>query len=110
MVDPRTYGGVLLDVDAANAEGGEEAAEQTIAGGTLHEGTEPANRVDEVLLWSGILDEGVEGRRLVDVASCVEGTVDPLLEEVEDRGDGVVVRLVALSAVTDLRAERKRIR
>ena len=47
---------------------------------------------------------------MVDIAGCVEGTVDPFLEEVEDRVDGVVVRLVALSAVTDLSAERKRIR
>ncbi len=102
LVEPVADVLILLDVDTADAERGEEVVEGLAACKTLDELAEAADGVDEVLVGGGVVDEGVERGGLVDVTSSVEGTMDPFLDDVEDGGDGVVVRLVALSAVAEL--------
>ena len=98
---------VLLDVDAAHTETRKEVVEGLAAREALRELAEAADGGNEVLVGGGVVDECVEGRRLSDVPRGVEGAVDPFLEDVEDGGDGVVVRLVALCAVADLNDERR---
>ena len=73
-----------------------------VARESFDELAEPANGLDEMLLGGGVLDEGVEGSRLVDVACRIEGAVDPFLDEVKDCRDGFVVVFIALGAVANL--------
>ena len=96
---------VLLNVDATHTEARKEVVEGLAAREALRELAEAADGGDEVLVGGGVVDERVEGRRLGDVPGGVERAVDPLLEDVEDGGDGVVVRLVALCTVADLKDE-----
>ena len=109
LVEPVADGRVLLDVDAADAEGSEEAIERLAAREALDELTEAANSSDEVLLGSRVVDEVVEVGSLVDVAYGVEGTVYPLVGEVEDGRNGLVVVFVALCTITNLAYSQREI-
>ena len=73
-----------------------------VARESFNELAESANGFDEMLLGGGVLDEGVEGSRLVDVACGVEGAVNPFFDEVKDGRDGFVVVFVALRAIANL--------
>ena len=103
LVEPGADVGVLLDVDAAHAEGPEKAVERLAVSEPLHELAEPADSGDEVLLGGRVVDERVERGRLVHVARRVKTAVDPFVEQVEDGRDRLMVALIALCAIACLR-------
>ena len=96
---------VLLDIDAADAKGGEETVERLVTRETFEELAKATDGGDEVLLRRGVVDECVERSVLVHVPGGVEGAVDPLLGEVEDGGGGVMVCLIALRTIAYLNVE-----
>lgn len=57
VISPAPNALILLDVDTANTEGGEEVIEGLASGSALEEGANAANGLDEVLVGSGVVDK-----------------------------------------------------
>lgn len=78
--------GIAMAVWYTLADSREEAVERFAANEVLSKGADRTNASDEMILWSGIVDERLErGVLRGGGGGRVSGEREPLLYEVEDR-------------------------